>query len=52
MKAHKSSKLFSASKASNLIAVNATEDFMDVLSGVTDPEEKRKKHRREICADV
>ena len=34
---------FQREQGIKLIAVNATEEFMDVLSGVTDPEEKRKK---------
>jgi len=34
---------FQREQGIKLIAVNAAEDFMDVLSGITDPEEKRKR---------
>lgn len=34
---------FEREQGIRLIAVNASEDFLDVLAGVTDPEEKRKR---------
>ena len=34
---------FQREQGMRLIAVNAAEDFMDVLGGITDPEEKRKR---------
>jgi GMP synthase (glutamine-hydrolysing) len=34
---------FEREQGMRLIAVNASEDFLDALSGVTDPEEKRKR---------
>jgi GMP synthase (glutamine-hydrolysing) len=34
---------FQREQGIKLIAVNASEDFLDVLSGITDPEEKRKR---------
>jgi GMP synthase (glutamine-hydrolysing) len=34
---------FEREQGIRLIAVNASEDFLDALSGVTDPEEKRKR---------
>jgi GMP synthase (glutamine-hydrolysing) len=34
---------FEREQGIKLIAVNASEDFLDVLAGVTDPEEKRKR---------